>query len=48
MKHRLSISVDETTIETIRTLLRTGKFRNKSHAVEHAILNYTQHDKNSN
>lgn len=37
MKHRLSITVDEKTIILIREGIRSGKFRNKSHALEYAL-----------
>jgi len=37
MKHRLSITVDEETIILIRKGIRSGKFRNKSHALEFAL-----------
>jgi len=40
MKHIISASVEEKTIEKIRNLLRSKRFRNKSHVVEQAILNY--------
>lgn len=39
MKHRLSISVDESTIKHLREISLTRRFRNKSHAVEYAIEN---------
>lgn len=38
MKHRLSITVDEDTIEKVRELLRMKEFRNKSHAFEYSLL----------
>lgn len=37
MKHKTSVSFEEETIIKIRELIRTGKFRNKSHVVEYAI-----------
>jgi Arc/MetJ-type ribon-helix-helix transcriptional regulator len=37
MKHKISVSVDEKTIFQVRKLVRTGKFRNRSHAVEYAL-----------
>ena len=38
MKHIMSVSLDEDTIIKLRELLRSKNFRNKSHAVEQAIL----------
>jgi len=37
MKHKISISVDERTIETVQEGIDLGKFRNVSHAFEFAI-----------
>jgi Arc/MetJ-type ribon-helix-helix transcriptional regulator len=37
MKHRVSISVDESTIHKVRESIRNGIYRNKSHAFESAI-----------
>ena len=37
MKHKVSISLDEDTILKVREKIRTGKFRNRSHAVEYAL-----------
>jgi len=39
MKKRLSISIEDSAIEKLDKLLKTtnGKFRNRSHALEHAI-----------
>ncbi len=37
MKHRLSIAVDESTVIKVRELVRSGRFRNKSHAFEEAL-----------
>lgn len=36
-KIKLSISVDEQTLNLIRDGIKKGKFRNKSHAFEYAI-----------
>ena len=38
MKHVVSISLDQETIEKIREILRKSSFRNKSHVVEEAII----------
>jgi Arc/MetJ-type ribon-helix-helix transcriptional regulator len=42
MKHKTSISFDEETICKIRALVRSGKFRNKSHVMEYAIKKLTE------
>ena len=40
MKHRMTISLDEGTLLKIGEFLRDRKFRNKSHLVEMALLDY--------
>ena len=37
MKHKLSITIDEKTIELIEETIKKGEFRNKSHAVEYSL-----------
>ena len=37
MKHKLSISVDETTLLRVKEAVRKGNFRNQSHAFEYAV-----------
>lgn len=37
MKCRMSISVDEETAHQVQELLRSKRFRNKSHVVEYAL-----------
>jgi Arc/MetJ-type ribon-helix-helix transcriptional regulator len=37
MKHKLSISVDDATVQHIRQFLVDGRFRNISHAVEYSV-----------
>ena len=37
-KHKVSISVDETTLLRVHEAIRTGRFRNRSHAFEHTLL----------
>ena len=37
MKKKLSISIEEETIEALDSLVEEGNFRNKSHLVESAI-----------
>lgn len=38
-KTKMSISIDQKTVKLIQAATKTGKFRNKSHAVEFAIKN---------
>jgi len=38
MKERVSFTFDKETLKLIENLSVSGNFRNKSHAVEHAIL----------
>jgi Arc/MetJ-type ribon-helix-helix transcriptional regulator len=40
MKHIVSVSLGEDTVGKIRELLRKGRFRNKSHVVEEAIIEF--------
>lgn len=37
MKKRISATVDEDAIKILESLVRTGKYRNMSHAIETAI-----------
>ena len=37
MKHKVCISIDESTLFKIKAAIRRGSFRNKSHAFEYAI-----------
>jgi len=45
VKQRISATVDKSTIELIKKLLKKGKFRNKSHLIEEAIKNLENEDK---
>ena len=38
MKIKLCISVDERTIDVVQESIRKGKYRNRSHAFEHCVL----------
>ena len=40
MKIKLCISVDEKTLDVIQEKIRSGKFRNRSHAFEYSVLKY--------
>jgi Arc/MetJ-type ribon-helix-helix transcriptional regulator len=37
MKTRVSATIDEKTLGAIETILKKGKYRNKSHVIEEAI-----------
>ena len=37
MKHKLSVSIDREVLADLDRVLSSGKFRNKSHAVEFAV-----------
>ena len=37
MKYKLSVSLDERLVHELDRILSTGKYRNKSHAVEFAV-----------
>jgi Arc/MetJ-type ribon-helix-helix transcriptional regulator len=37
MKYKLCISVDEETLTKVKTAVRSGKYRNTSHAFEYAL-----------
>ena len=38
MKQKMSISVDESKVKMIEELVQKGVFRNKSHAIELALI----------
>ncbi|MBI2658033.1 hypothetical protein HYX08_05060 [Candidatus Woesearchaeota archaeon] len=37
MKQKISVTIDEQTVQGILETVASGKFRNKSHAVEYAV-----------
>ncbi|MBI2655853.1 hypothetical protein HYX06_05535 [Candidatus Woesearchaeota archaeon] len=37
MKHKLSVSLDERLVQELDRILSTGKYRNKSHAIDFAV-----------
>ncbi len=37
MKQKISVSVEEKTIKLVEQIIKTGIFRNKSHAVEFSL-----------
>lgn len=38
MKQKISVTIDEKTIRLVEKIVATGKFRNKSHAVEQGLI----------
>ena len=46
MKKKLSISIEEKTIEDLDSYVSDGDFRNKSHVVEVAINKFMKEGKN--
>ena len=46
MKYKVCISVDEETLLELRKAVRTGKFRNRSHAFEYALKQMLKEEAN--
>lgn len=44
MKERISATVDGKTIKIIDSILKKGKFRNKSHVIEAAIEKFAEEE----
>lgn len=44
MKHRVCIAVEESTVRKAQELVRSGRFRNKSHAFEYALQEVAKHE----
>lgn len=42
MKQRLSISMEEESVELLQQLLRNTEFRNRSHVIKHSILRLSE------
>ena len=42
MKQKLSITLDEDTLRQITEQLNSGKFRNKSHLIEYALIKFLE------
>ena len=42
MKSKLSISVEDSHVFAIEKLVKTGRFRNKSHVLEYALKRYLE------
>jgi len=40
MKNRISATVDDRTVEIIDRLLKKNNYRNKSHVIEDALINF--------
>ena len=45
MKDRISATVEEKTIKLIESILKKGKYRNKSHIIEKAIEMLSEEEK---
>ena len=46
MKQKISISLDEITIEKLKDFILDGSFRNKSHLIEFALIKFIMENKN--
>lgn len=46
MKKKVSISIEESTIEKLEEYISGGSFRNKSHLVEFAVNKFIKENKN--
>ena len=49
MKQKISVTIDENTVKLLEEIIKSGLFRNKSHAVEFSLnkfLNDKKNDKN--
>jgi Arc/MetJ-type ribon-helix-helix transcriptional regulator len=44
MKIKLSVSLENELIEKAKSLLNNGKFRNKSHLIEYALMVFLQEE----
>ena len=48
MKQKISITVEEDTIEFLEEVVNEGRFRSKSHAIEFSINKVLKNKQNSN
>lgn len=46
MKAKLSIAMERLHVEGIESLIKTGKFRSKSHVIEYAVMRFLEDMKN--
>ena len=44
MKQKLSVSIESNLIQELDVLVRTGKFRNKSHVVEYTLNKFMEEE----
>jgi Arc/MetJ-type ribon-helix-helix transcriptional regulator len=44
MKAKISISIDEQTLQKLESEVAKGLFRNKSHCIEYALLSYLKNE----
>ena len=40
MKHKLSITIDEKLVKSVKELVESGRFRNKSHIMEYSLMKF--------
>jgi Arc/MetJ-type ribon-helix-helix transcriptional regulator len=45
MKQRISATVDDETVKLVESILKKGKYRNKSHIIEKAIEMMAEEEK---
>lgn len=46
MKQKISITVEEATIDLLERMVEEGRFRSISHALEYSFKRFTQENKN--
>lgn len=46
MKQKVSISIDEETIDLVREIVKEGRFRNQSHIIEYSLNKFLAEQKN--
>lgn len=44
MKQKISITIDEEKLETIKRLLEGSRFRNRSHVIEHSLRKFLDNE----
>jgi len=42
MKSKLSVSLEKELVEKAKSLVKSGKFRNKSHIIEYALMMFLE------
>ena len=46
MKQKLSVSIEEDTVELLRELIKDGRFRNQSHIIEYSLNKFLKEQEN--